>query len=376
MSVYGHRYVICIPDGAADDRYPELGGRTPLDAARMPVLSRWRAFGRQGLARTIPVGMPAASDVGLMSILGYDPRTFHTGRAPLEAAAVGIRLGREQAVFRANLVTVAEDGTILDFTGGHPSQAQAAAAMRLLQARLGGKVCFYPGLGYRNLMTAPLGWVGAVCAPPHEIQDRPVTLPEGAGAAELRRLIHASRAILSSLPMRANQIWLWGQGSATVLPALAEMLGVCGALVAAVAVARGLGVLAGMTVREVPGATGWYDTDYEAKRDAAIQAFEEGHDLVVIHVAATDEAAHAGDLAAKVAALENWDRRILAGLGSYLDTRGPWRILWIPDHATSTARRTHTVEAVPFVLYDSGRPIDGDLPSAAVDLARLLVEGA
>jgi 2,3-bisphosphoglycerate-independent phosphoglycerate mutase len=373
MSRGRYRYLICIPDGAADERYQQLGGQTPLDAARMPILSRLRAQGRQGFAQTIPAGMPAASDVGLMSILGYDPRVFHTGRAPLEAAALGVPFDRERVVFRANLVTVAEHGAILDFTGGHPNQAQAGAAMNIRQERLGGEVGFHAGLGYRNLMTAPADWASAVCVPPHEIQDQPPVLPEGQGADELRRIMETSRDILSTLSMRANQIWLWGQGRTTVLPALAEALRVRGALIAAVAVARGLGMLSGMSVPDVPGATGWYDTDYTAKRDAAIQAFEEGHDLVIIHVAATDEAAHAGDLTAKVAALENWDHRILAGLSSYLDASGPWRLLWIPDHATSTARKMHTAEPVPFVLYDSAGPAGGDLPSTAMHLAHLLV---
>ncbi|MDT0401790.1 MULTISPECIES: 2,3-bisphosphoglycerate-independent phosphoglycerate mutase [Streptomyces] len=350
------RYLVCIPDGAADDPSSALGGRTPLEVASMPVLSALALAGRRGEARTIPTGMPAASDVGIMAILGYDPAVHHTGRAPLEAASLGVPVRAGRTVFRANLVTVDDDGTMVDFSGGHPPPDLARQAVRLLQDRLGGEATFHAGLGYRNLMVAPRAWGGAVCVPPHDTVGRVAPAPRGPGAAALSRVMAASRTVLDPLPMAANQIWLWGQGTPLRLPAFRHRYGVGGALVGAVHVARGTAVAAGLTVLDAPGATGWYDTDYAAKRDTAIAAYRSGADVVVVHVAATDEAGHAGDLRAKTAALEAWDRQILDGLTRYLAATGRWKLLWIPDHVTSTELRAHTDGPVPYVVYDSAGP--------------------
>ena len=348
------KYVVCVPDGCADEPVEELGGRTPLEAASMPCLAALSARGEVGRAAVIPPGMAAGSDVGNMSILGYDPARHHTGRAPIEAAGLGVALGPGEVAYRCNLVTVGDDGTMVDFAGGHPSTEEAASVIAALQDELGsGVLRFSAGVQYRHLLVAPSDWADAECVPPHDLSGRAAVLPTGPASPALRALMEASRPVVSRFGGTANQVWLWGQGPAPTLPKFSDRFGLQGALTTAVDLIRGLGVLAGMEVVEVAGATGWYDTDYEGKRDACLATLEAGADLFVIHVEASDEAGHAGDLAQKVTALENWDRRILAPLVDGLDRLGPWRLMLLPDHATPVARRTHTADPVPWVLVDS-----------------------
>ncbi|CAN5714349.1 cofactor-independent phosphoglycerate mutase [soil metagenome] len=352
------KYVVCVPDGCADEPLAELGGRTPLEAAAMPNLAKLAARGEVGRAAVIPPGLPPGSDVGNMSILGYDPAVHHTGRAPIEAAALGLRLEADQVAFRCNLVTVSSDGRMVDFAGGHPSTADAAQAIAALQAELGGptpdgEVSFHPGVQYRHIVVAPAEWGDGHCVPPHDLSDQPVVWPTGPAAAKLTDLMAASQTVLAGSGLAANQVWLWGQGSQPQLPSFRDTYGLDAGLVTAVDLVRGLGVLTGIDRVEVAGATGWYDTDYEAKRDAALNALAGGKDLFVIHVEATDEAGHAGDLDEKVRALEHWDARILAGLVDGLDALGRWRLLLLPDHATPVATKTHSAEPVPYLLVDS-----------------------
>ena len=351
------KYVVCIPDGCADEPVPALDGRTPLEVAHMPTLARLAARARLGRARVIPEGLPAGSDVGNMSILGYDPALYHSGRASIEAAAMGLELGPDEVAYRCNLATVAGDGTMVDFAGGHPSTADGAAVIGALQAELGGEVSFHAGVQYRHIMVAPASWADAECVPPHDLTGEPAVLPEGPSAAKLRALMDASREVLGGFGLAANQVWLWGQGRSPRMPAFADRYGKSAGLISAVDLVRGLGVLTGMDVVTVPGATAWYDTNYEGKRDAALAGLEAGADLFVIHVEASDEAGHAGDVDEKVRSLENWDRRILADLVGGLEALGPWRLLLLPDHATPLVLRTHTSDPVPYLLVDSR--IDG-----------------
>jgi 2,3-bisphosphoglycerate-independent phosphoglycerate mutase len=353
------RHVICVPDGCADEPLTELGGRTPLEAARMPTLARLAARARLGRARTIPVGTAPNSDVGLLAILGYDPARFHAGRAPIEAAGAGVEVPPGSVVFRCNLVTIGADGTMVDFAGGHPAQPAAEAAIERLNARLGGVVTFHPGRSYRHLALAPLAWADAVCTPPHELTGAAATMPDGPGGDAITDLIRRSRDVLAEIGLPATHIWLWGQGRTPELPPFALRHGIDGAVVTAFDVMRGLAVLAGLRVVTVPGATGWYDTDFEGKRDAALAALADGAGLVLIHVESTDEAGHAGDAGAKVQGLEFWDARLLTGLTAELDRRGAWRMLFLPDHPTSTATRRHTADPVPYLLFDSRRPESG-----------------
>ena len=348
------KHVVCVPDGCADEPLDELGGRTPLEAASMPHLAALARRGEVGRAAVIPAGLAPGSDVGNMSILGYDPVRYHTGRAPIEAAALGLRLRPDQVAFRCNLVTLGPDGHMLDFAGGHPSTEAAAPVIAALDAALGSdEVSFHAGVQYRHVVVAPAAWGEADCAPPHDLSDRPAVWPTGPAGPRLRRLMEASREVLAGGGTAANQIWLWGQGTQPVMPAFRDTYGVDAALTTAVDLIRGLGVLTGIEVVEVAGATGWYDTDYGAKRDACLRTLAEGVDLFLVHVEATDEAGHAGDLEEKVRALEQWDSRILGPLVEGLDAMGPWRLLLLPDHPTPVARKTHTMDPVPWLLVDS-----------------------
>ncbi len=356
------KYVICVPDGCADEPHPDLGGRTPLEVADMPVLRSLAARGTVGRAAVIPPGMPPGSDVGNLSILGYDPAVHHTGRAPIEAAALGLRIRPDQVAFRCNLSTVdlsgGDGGTMVDFAGGHPDTEAAAEVVAALDAELGAgagaEISFHPGVQYRHVMVAPESWADAVCVPPHDLSDGPAVWPTGPAGERLSEVMRASRDVLARFgAVEANQVWLWGQGHQPQLPSFRATHGVDAGMVTAVDLVRGLGVLTGMEVVEVPGATGWYDTDYEGKRDAALAALDGGLDLFVVHVEATDEAGHAGNVAEKVRALENWDRRILDGLVAGLGDMGDWRLLLTPDHPTPLHLKTHTTDPVPYLLVDS-----------------------
>jgi 2,3-bisphosphoglycerate-independent phosphoglycerate mutase len=352
------KYVVCVPDGCADEPLAELGGRTPLEVAAMPTLAALAARGQVGRAAVIPEGMPPGSDVGNMSILGYDPARYHTGRAPIEAAALGLRLRPDQVAYRCNLVTLGEDGTMVDFAGGHPTTEAASEVIAALQAELGSdEVSFHPGFQYRHILIAPTDWADAECTPPHDLSDKPAVWPTGPAAPKLQSLMDASRAVVGASTLEANQIWLWGQGPQPVMTPFAEAYGLTAGLCTAVDLIRGLGVLTDIEVVEVEGATGWYDTNYEGKRDAALHALANGTDLFLIHVEATDEAGHAGNVAEKVKALEHWDARILGPLVEGLDALGPWRLLLLPDHATPLALKTHTMDTVPWLLVDSA--VDG-----------------
>ena len=316
------KYVVCVPDGCSDEPTALLDGRTPLEAAELPNLAALAARGTVGRAAVIPAGLPPGSDVGNMSIFGFDPSDFHTGRAPIEAAALGLRLPEDQIAFRCNLVRV-DDGRMADFAGGHPSSEEAAEVIAALQDELGDdRIAFHPGVQYRHIMTAPASWMDVECVPPHDLSDKPVAGPSGPMGDVVAEVMAASVPVFERFDLAANQIWLWGQGPQPQLPAFRDRFGREAGLVTAVDLVRGLGVLSDMRVVDVPGATGWYDTDYEGKRDAALDSLADGLDLFIIHVEATDEAGHAGDADEKVKALENWDRRILPGLVDGLDAMG------------------------------------------------------
>src|SRR5688572_674393 len=351
------KYVVCVPDGCADLPVAALGGRTPLEVASMPTLAALAARGEVGRAAVIPPGMSPGSDVGNMSILGYDPARFHTGRAPIEAAALGLRLPPDRVAYRCNLSTVSVSGTMLDFAGGHPSTDEAAAVIEALDAQLGrgagADIEFHAGVQYRHILVAPADWADAQCTPPHDLSDKPAVWPTGPAAAKIQAVMDASREIVGDFGLQANQVWLWGQGFQPQMPSFTAQTGCQAALVTAVDLIRGLGVLTDIDRVEVPGATGWFDTDYEGKRDAALRSLEAGRDLFLIHVEATDEAGHAGNLDEKIKALEAWDRRILADLVEGLDSMGPWRLLLLPDHPTPVELKTHTTDSVPYLLVDS-----------------------
>jgi len=354
------KYVICVPDGCADEPCDELGGHTPLEVAETPHLDALAARGEVGRAAVIPPGMAPGSDVGNMAILGYDPAEFHTGRAPIEAAALGLKLPVDRVAYRCNLVTVADDGTMVDFAAGHPTDAAAAEMIAALDAELGtgagddNGLEFHNGVQYRHILVAPADWAEANCAPPHDLTGGPSVWPTGPAAPKLQAVMDASREILARFDSQATQVWLWGQGFQPSMQPFHDRYGVDGGIVTAVDLVRGLGVLTDMELPIVEGANAWYDTNYEGKRDAALAGLRAGADLFVIHVEATDEAGHAGNAAEKVKALENWDSRILADLVPALDDMGEWRMLLLPDHATPLRLKTHTPDPVPYLLVGSG----------------------
>lgn len=364
------KFLALIPDGSADGPRDELGGLTPLQAASTPNFDRLAAAGAVGRVHTIPDGFPAGSDVANLCVMGYDPHLYYTGRAPLEAASLGIELGEDGVAFRCNLVFV-ENGVMQDFSAGHISTPEAVELIHYLQEEMGGPdSAFFPGLSYRHIMVSSGKGLSAACTPPHDITGRPVegSLPEGDGGDWLRWLMERSAELLAGHPVNtarisagkapASMIWLWGQGTAPRLPRFDERYGLTGSVISAVDLVKGLGKYAGLDVVDVPGATGWLDTDYAAKGSYALKELQ-SKDFVYVHVEAPDEASHAGDSAAKVEAIERFDRDLLGTLLDGLSDFPEHRILMLPDHATPLAIRTHNSDPVPFLFYDPSVPAQG-----------------
>ncbi|MFW6132333.1 MAG: cofactor-independent phosphoglycerate mutase [Planctomycetota bacterium] len=361
------KYAIVIPDGAADLPVEELDAKTPLQAANKPNIDALAATGRCGTVRNIPDGLPCGSDVAILSVLGYDPKQYYTGRAPLEAAAQNLPIADDEWVFRCNFVTII-DGIMSDHSAGHISTQEAAALIDELNRLLDDEpVRFYPGVSYRHLMTFA-GECDATTTPPHDIlgDKADAHLPDGKGAAKLRELIRRSRDILADHEVNAvrrdlgenpaTSIWLWGEGKMPKLPAFEERYGVRGAAIAAVDLVRGLAKLIGWRTIEVEGATGYVDTNYAGKGAAAIEALDDV-DLVFVHVEAPDEAGHNANPADKVRAIEQIDQHIVGPVSERLRREGDggaagggWRMLVLPDHPTPCSVRTHTGDPVPFVL--------------------------
>jgi 2,3-bisphosphoglycerate-independent phosphoglycerate mutase len=372
------RYVVLVPDGCADEPLAELGGRTPLEAAHMPNLARLAARAEVGRAAVIPPGLPPGSDVGNMAILGYDPARYHTGRAPIEAAAMGVELADDEVAYRCNLVTVDDTttpATMRDFSAGHISTEQAEAVVAALDAELGGGrdgIRFHRGVEYRHVCVVPRALADADCTPPHDITDQPVVLPTGAAADRLVALMEASKPIVrraaAEVGAAATQMWLWGQGARPSLPAFLDAYGLEGRLVTGVDLVRGLGVLTGLDPVDAEGVTALWDTSYEAERDACIASLAD-RDFFLVHIEATDEAGHAGRADIKVGSLENWDRLVIGPLVTALEAMGPHRILVMPDHATPCALRTHTSDPVPYLVYDSERVQAGGIYTEAATAA-------
>jgi len=356
------KYLVLVPDGCADEPLAELDGRTPLEAAAMPRLAEVAARAEVGRAAVIPDGLPPGSDVGNMAILGFDPAEYHTGRAPIEAAAMGIELGPDEVAYRCNLVTVDAAGTMVDFAAGHPTDAQSHPIVAALDDALGGGregVRFHPGVEYRHLCVVPRDWAEAECVPPHDLTGQIAVLPTGPAAGKVNALMDASREVVgrvaAEVDSNATQIWLWGQGVRPALPRFEDRYGVTGRLSSAVDLVRGLGVLTGLDVVDVPGATAGFDNDYGAQARACLDSLQD-RDLFLLHVEATDEAGHAGDPKEKVAALQRWDTDIIGPLVEALGD-DPYRILLMPDHSTPCALKTHTSDPVPYLLFDS--TVDG-----------------
>lgn len=381
------KYAIIIPDGSADEPQDSLGGKTPLEAARLEAMDAVASAGVVGRASNVPESLPAGSDVANLSLFGYSPLEYFTGRAPLEAAAQGIELGPYDWALRCNLVTI-EKQVMRDFTAGHITSQDGAALLRTAQERLGSEsVQFCPGVSYRNLLICRGSKEKQVpfsrdtrTAPPHDLTDKPVLddYPRGPGSDLLNQLMSDSVTLFADHPVNvarrkrgelpATNVWLWGLGSTPKLAPFADLHGVRGVMITAVDLLRGLASLMGWQRIEVPGATGYIDTDYAAKGRYAVEALKQA-DLVCVHVEATDEASHEGNVEAKIKALEQIDRHIVGPIHAALKSYGEYRILVTPDHPTPLRTKTHSHGFVPFAMAGTGIKPDSatsyDDPTAA-----------
>jgi 2,3-bisphosphoglycerate-independent phosphoglycerate mutase len=370
------KYAIVIPDGAADEPQFDLGDRTPLQAAHLPNIDRVAQMGVVGRMNNVPKPLTPASDVATLSLFGYDPLEVYTGRAPLEAAALGVQLGPDDWAIRCNLVYIA-DGRMRDFTAGHIPCEPGREMIATIDGLLGGpqpdgaRLEFRPGVSYRNLLVYRPGPNGAPFSsethtqPPHDIPDKPVAdyLPNGPGSDLLRNLMEHSQSILAAHPVNlrrtssgekpATQIWLWGQGRAPHLVRFADLYGKQGAITSGVDLVRGVGVLLGWDRLDHPAVTDYLDNDYGRQAQLAIDGLK-AHDVVCVHVEAPDEASHEGRADAKVESLERIDRDIVGPLLEALPGFGDWRILVAPDHRTPLRTRAHSYGAVPFAVAGTG----------------------
>jgi 2,3-bisphosphoglycerate-independent phosphoglycerate mutase len=365
------KYIVLVGDGMADRPMKELGGRTCLQHARTHHMDKLASGGEAGKVRTIPKGFDPGSDVANLSILGYSPLKYYSGRAPVEAVYRGIKLGPADVAFRCNLVTLAggdrdrSDEIMKDYSAGHVTTREAQLLIRDINKKLGDKnINFYPGMSYRHLMVWRKGKDKIKCTPPHDISGKRIGayLPKGEGADLLKVLMEQSREILLSNPVNkqrvkkglypANSLWFWGQGRKLSVPRFREKYNLRGALISAVDLTKGLGICAGFDIINVKGATGYIDTNYIGKAKAALRALER-YDLVYVHVEAPDEAGHNGDLKTKIKAIEDFDSKVVGTIMKGLAALKDYRILLMPDHATPVRLMTHTEEPVPFVIFDS-----------------------
>jgi len=352
------KYLVILGDGMADEPLAELGGKTPLEYAHTPHMDRIAREGCMGMVQTIPDGFEAGSDIANLGLLGYDPRICYTGRGPLEAASMQIELGQSDIAYRCNLVTV-HDGVMADFSAGHISSAEGRDLLSSLKDAMP-SVSFYPGISYRNLLVLH-GGSGSITVPPHDIVGREIVsfLPRGGDGAALISCMEKSREVFSGHPVNrariaagkppATRVWPWSGGKTPLLHPFREKFGKAGGVISAVDLLQGIARCAKMEVITVPGATGYLDTDYQAKARYALSAL--GHlDFLYLHVEAPDEAGHLGDAREKVLAIE----RVDAMVGTIMqDFYGIVAVL--PDHPTPIRLKTHTADPVPFAVYGKGR---------------------
>ncbi|MCM8765502.1 MAG: cofactor-independent phosphoglycerate mutase [Candidatus Omnitrophica bacterium] len=359
------KYIFLVGDGMQDRPIPDLEGTTPLEVAKTPALDFIAREGKVGWAKTIPAKMQAGSDVAIMSLLGYDPQVYYTGRGPLEAVNLGIELKESEVAFRCNLVTV-EDGVMVDYSAGHISSAEAKTLINFLNQKLSTEdIHFYPGVSYRHIMVAREIGADLKCFPPHDIMGKRIDkfLPEGKDAQIIIELMQSSRKILLNHEINqvridlkenpANMVWFWGQGKKPELPRFKEKFGVKGRVISAVDLIKGLGRIIGLEPIYVEGATGYYDTNYSGKAEAALEALKK-NDFVFLHVEAPDEAGHNGDLRAKISVIEKFDSLVVGTILKELKKWEDFRILVTSDHPTPITLRTHTREPIFFALYGKG----------------------
>ncbi|MDP2921231.1 MAG: cofactor-independent phosphoglycerate mutase [Candidatus Omnitrophota bacterium] len=365
------KYIVLVGDGMGDRPIDDLGGKTVLEAAKIPNMNFIAEHGKVGLTSMIPARMSPASDVANLSILGYNPKKYYTGRGPLEAANMGIDLQEGEVAFRCNLVTISDE-RMADYSAGHISNEEAKHIIEELNARIGAdNIKFYPGISYRHLVVFKCkdkeeqeGFIKTKCVPPHDIAGKAIQrfLPSRTAQAEtLKRLMEESRKILSDHEVNrvrldlnenpANMIWLWGQGLKPFMPKFSKLHNVEGSIISAVDLIKGIGRIIGLDVINVPGATGYYDTNYLGKAEHALESLKK-KDFVFVHVEAPDEAGHNGDLREKIYSIEKFDKFVVGTiLDHFKSSREEFRILVLSDHATPVALKTHSRDYVCFAMY-------------------------
>ena len=359
------KYVIIVPDGAADEPIAELGNKTILQAADTPNIDKISSQGRQGLVRTVPPSMEAGSDVAQMSLLGYDPLRYYSGRAPLEAEAQNISLSMQDWVFRCNLVTIV-DAKMEDHSAGHISTEEANKLIKELNEKFSSeKIQFYTGVSYRHLLVFRGIDFDVQTYPPHDYIGTAIEkiLPRGKGAELLIDLMANSQQLFANHDInkvrkdlgenQVSSIWLWGQGKKTQMENFEKKFGLKGATITAVDLVRGLSKLIGFDLIDVPGATGFVDTNYQGKAAAAIEALNK-YDIVFVHIEAPDEASHNGSVVMKKKAVEKIDKYIVGPVLEAIQNYDSWRILVMPDHPTLISTKAHSSEPVPFAMAGTG----------------------
>lgn len=372
------KYLVMLCDGMADKPFPALQNKTPMMLANKPMMDTLAKTAEIGLCRTVADGLKPGSDVANLSVMGYDPMECYTGRSPLEAASIGVDLKDTDVALRCNLVTLSDeenyaDKTMVDYCAGDISTAEAAQIIKTVQEKLGNDVfTFYPGVSYRHCLVVANGTTDlGEMTPPHDISGRVVGeyLSTSANAEPLIDLMKKSVEILKDHPVNkariakgerpVSSIWLWGEGKKPQLADFKEKNGVSAGVISAVDLLKGIGVCANMEIPDVEGATGYLDTNFKGKADAAIDLFEKGVELVYIHVEAPDECGHRGEAENKVKAIEEIDKQVLTPVVNYLQGKDDFRILVMPDHPTPLATKTHCSDPVPFMLYDSRKALGG-----------------
>ena len=371
------KYAVVLCDGMADRPVPELNNMTPMQAANKPNMDYLASKGEVGLVKTVGAGLKPGSDVANLSVLGYDPAIYYSGRSPLEAASIGIDLKPDDVTLRCNLVTLSdepnyEDKTMVDYCAGDISTPEAEELIKYIDEKLGSdKFKFYAGVSYRHCLVWAKGEPHpGVLTPPHDISDRKITdyIPKGDYIAELYDMMKKSYDLLMEHPVNkkriaegkrpANSIWLWGEGTKPKLDSFKGKFGKSASMISAVDLLKGIAICAGMKSVDVEGATGYIDTNFDGKCKAAIDEFKNGADFVYIHVEAPDECGHRGEIENKVKAIELIDEHILKPVTDFLRTFDDFAVLVCPDHPTPLSIRTHTSNPVPYLIYDSKNEVD------------------
>jgi 2,3-bisphosphoglycerate-independent phosphoglycerate mutase len=365
------KYVLVLGDGMSDWPINDIGGKTPLEAAHKPNMDRLIKSGTAGLVHTIPEGMSAGSDIANLSVFGFDPKTYYTGRSPLEAISMGLKLDSDDTALRCNLVTLSnedtyEDRTMVDYSAGEITTEESTVLMDSVAKALNrGGISFYPGISYRHCLIWKKGPMEIRLVPPHDITGRKIAehLPKGPECEIALDLMKKSSEILKNHPVNINRakrglnpatsIWLWGQGKKPDIPLFIEKYGLCGSVVSAVDLIKGIGIASGMKSVSVEGATGNIKTNFKGKAEAAIKELRDGRDIVYIHIEAPDECGHQGQLKEKIRAIELIDKEVIGTLLKELEVMGNYRLMVLPDHPTPIAIKTHCSDPVPFFIYDS-----------------------